>query len=1076
MNIRNTLSILIFMIPMLGAAAQCSGVTSNDSLQLVALYEATNGDEWVDNTAWLEGPISEWYGISLNEENCSIQKINLPNNNLSGIITDLYLPNLERLNLYGNQLSDSIPDFNLPSLEFLDLRSNQLSGSIPNFDLPNLEYLYLRQNALTGEIPNFDLPSLEYLDLKANQLSGSIPNFDLPNLKQLFLHDNMLTGEIPNFDLPNLLNIDLKNNLLSGEIPNFDLPNLVRLYLQENILSGEIPNFNLANLQELYLNGNELMGVIPDFDLPFLEKLNLKENQLSGEIPDFDLPVLDFLNLGTNQLSGKIPDFDLPLLETLALRENQLSGVIPDFETTSLLYLSLNNNQLIGGIPLFEDLSLLELNLAYNLLEDTIPNFDNLSGLRKLHLEGNLISGRVPDFNLPELIELQLCPNYHLEGYLPSFSNCPLLDIYTIDMECFDFVLVSGYVYQDDGDLNDDCIINEDEVGIPNVMVFLDDYSRITFTDENGYFELEIDTTNHQLEFLPPVDLWEESCPIQASYDLANTTYGEVIEHLDFGSVASEECPILTVNIGTPLLRKGYLNTYTVDCCNMGTMVAENAYVEVRFPEEIIPLSSSIDYEDDGNGKLTFELGDLAIGNCQRFTIVDSVSVLAEAGTGACVEAIALPYDNCAQNADLLWDGSNLLINGVCENDSISFTVANQGNSMSTPSFVKIYEDDLLVAVEVIQMDELEDQKFTIADEGYTYTGFAIQTPNNPFYKFTKSVVDDCTDLANLGVFTTQSEGDDLWSFEADCQEIVSSYDPNDKQVIPSGIGEDHLIHLEDSLLSYKIRFQNTGNDTALFVSILDTLDITHLDISSLTMTGSSHDYYVSVVDSNVLRWTFENIMLVDSSTNEAASHGFVQYKIRQNEENQIGDIIKNKAYIYFDYNEPIITNETALTIGFFDMDNDGIPDHQDNCPFYRNPDQLDSDGDGIGDECDNCFLAYNIDQTDSDGDGFGDACDSFYNTYFNFCFGCKTNPLFSLNETDNLAQVYPNPCKDFVNVQYSNIHFIGIKDINGRVVYSQNYNGEELIQINVHELPKGLYFLYVYSNDTYQMERVLKL
>jgi len=35
------------------------------------------------------------------------------------------------------------------------------------------------------------------------------------------------------------------------------------------------------------------------------------------------------------------------------------------------------------------------------------------------------------------------------------------------------------------------------------------------------------------------------------------------------------------------------------------------------------------------------------------------------------------------------------------------------------------------------------------------------------------------------------------------------------------------------------------------------------------------------------------------------------------------------------------------------DIDNDGVPDQQDNCPIHPNPDQADTDGDGIGDVCD---------------------------------------------------------------------------------------------------------------------------
>ena len=90
-------------------------------------------------------------------------------------------------------------------------------------------------------------------------------------------------------------------------------------------------------------------------------------------------------------------------------------------------------------------------------------------------------------------------------------------------------------------------------------------------------------------------------------------------------------------------------------------------------------------------------------------------------------------------------------------------------------------------------------------------------------------------------------------------------------------------------------------------------------------------------------------------------------------------------AIVYSDSTHSVVTNlQTFMEnksiddlISGNDIDGDGIPNSQDNCPCVANSDQLDSDGDGVGNACDNCPNTPNPDQKDSDGDGFGDACDN---------------------------------------------------------------------------------------------------
>lgn len=133
-------------------------------------------------------------------------------------------------------------------------------------------------------------------------------------------------------------------------------------------------------------------------------------------------------------------------------------------------------------------------------------------------------------------------------------------------------------------------------------------------------------------------------------------------------------------------------------------------------------------------------------------------------------------------------------------------------------------------------------------------------------------------------------------------QKVVSAVDPNDKTASPDG-----NITLHTNELRYHIRFQNTGTDTAYRIVVTDTLD-DHLPVTGISINTASHPYKLDIKD-NVLKWTFNNIMLPDSNVNEPLSHGFINYTAQIKPGLAIGTEIKNTAYIYFDYQKPVITN-----------------------------------------------------------------------------------------------------------------------------------------------------------------------
>lgn len=159
---------------------------------------------------------------------------------------------------------------------------------------------------------------------------------------------------------------------------------------------------------------------------------------------------------------------------------------------------------------------------------------------------------------------------------------------------------------------------------------------------------------------------------------------------------------------------------------------------------------------------------------------------------------------------------------------------------------------------------------------------------------------------------TDQNSTDNTFALETT---VVGAYDPNDKQVWPS----DHITPDDVAAgvpLRYIIRFQNTGTYPAERVRLVDTLDA-DLDLATLSVLGASHPFTWQIKAGHVLEIVFDQIMLPDSNTNEAASHGFFSFSIAAKRALPIGTPLLNQAAIYFDYNSPIYTNTTFTQVSF---------------------------------------------------------------------------------------------------------------------------------------------------------------
>jgi hypothetical protein len=144
---------------------------------------------------------------------------------------------------------------------------------------------------------------------------------------------------------------------------------------------------------------------------------------------------------------------------------------------------------------------------------------------------------------------------------------------------------------------------------------------------------------------------------------------------------------------------------------------------------------------------------------------------------------------------------------------------------------------------------------------------------------------------------------------------VVGSFDPNFKEVMPQGTGPQGNILAKDSILTYVVHFQNEGSYFAQNVVVVDTID-SDLRLTSMKPGYSTHRYSAEISETGVAKFTFANIYLPwKSSYGDAQSSGLFVYTIRLKKNLPIGTKITNRAAIYFDFNEPIITNTTLNTL-----------------------------------------------------------------------------------------------------------------------------------------------------------------
>ncbi len=469
------------------------------------------------------------------------------------------------------------------------------------------------------------------------------------------------------------------------------------------------------------------------------------------------------------------------------------------------------------------------------------------------------------------------------------------------------------------GDLDNNCTLDSSDALLPHQIVKATGISSqyMGYSDFEGEYNIRIRHIGDQyISVVPKSEYWSLSgCQTgQQLYFQSPDTL-----ELDLYLTPQIYCPDLTVSINTPFLRRCFHNNYMVEYCNLGTLAAYGAYIEIEMDPYLTIDSASIPVVSQVGNLYRFNVDTVGIGQCGRFNLYVNLDCdSTELGQTHCVSAHIYPDSICLP-PDPAWDGSSVAVTGSCDvGDTLDLKIENVGTGdMTSPSFFLIAEDNVMYQSGNFQLLSGDSLKYRFKGNGSTFTLIANQVEGHPGSSFPMVSIEGCG-TNNQGTFSkgfvTQYPQDDQNGYvDILCLQNIGAYDPNDKRAEPQGLDNEGYITATQPL-DYTVRFQNTGTDTAFTVVLRDTLSA-NLDITTLYLTGASHPYTFQIIGSNVLEWTFPNILLPDSNVNEPLSHGFVSFGINQIDGNAPGTEITNRAGIYFDFNPPIITNTTLNTV-----------------------------------------------------------------------------------------------------------------------------------------------------------------
>ncbi|MBL7827372.1 MAG: hypothetical protein JNJ57_12115 [Saprospiraceae bacterium] len=502
-----------------------------------------------------------------------------------------------------------------------------------------------------------------------------------------------------------------------------------------------------------------------------------------------------------------------------------------------------------------------------------------------------------------------LCPNAPTEVNFPTGNNSSAA--LNLPMQSPELIHeINGTVRLDQ---NNNCTAETDEPLLTNWQVKLHTDSGDLFlkTDVNGEYKTFVPEGYYEVELIPLNNHFSVCSPNPKQI----TFLGSIPQTatLDFVANPAFLCARMRADLGSNNIRPCSTATIYASYRNDGTVIATDATLQVTLDPLLTYVSSTVTPVSVNGPVILFDLGNVPAtpgGTWKSIQIEAAVDCSLNIGDQVCASAAVTPDEDCSSDPN--WSGAIISVSGECtDEDEAVFVLKNIGNAPSQVLDYIIIEDQIVLLQEMFQLEPAEELRDTVPGNALPLSLIADQEPGYPGDTSVVWNIFNCGGNSNsnsgfggpAGPYTHQ-----------ECFAISNSFDPNDKSASPEGNGPQHFVH-PGTPLEYRIRFQNTGNDTAFLVVIRDTLS-QHFNFGKIEPRTASHRYEYAQINDSILQFTFENILLPDSTTNPAGSQGFADFTIYPKDGLPDGTEVVNRAAIYFDFNEPIITNEVSRVYG----------------------------------------------------------------------------------------------------------------------------------------------------------------